>query len=73
MRTHHCEKMPMAIDGLTDVLMPTDRKHEYWRMMGVLKFSNNLALGQMYHWRNVFVSPPGRGVRLGRMDNLRLR
>ena len=49
MRTHHCEKMPMAIDGLTDVLMPTDRKHEDWRMIGVLKFSNNLALGQMYH------------------------
>lgn len=47
--THHCEKMPMTMDGLwdksishllnlfhttstylTEVLIPTDRKHEYW-------------------------------------------
>ena len=48
MRTHHCEKIPIAIDGFTDVLIPTERKHEYWRMIGVLKFSNP-AFGQMYH------------------------
>ncbi len=38
----------MTMAGLTEVLMPTDRKHEYCRMMGVLKFSKP-ALGQMYH------------------------
>ncbi len=44
----------MTIDGFTEVLMPTERKHEYCMMMGVLKFSKP-ALGQMYHceatWR----------------------
>lgn len=38
----------MTIDGFTEVLMPTERKHEYCMMMGVLKFSKP-ALGQMYH------------------------
>ena len=48
MRTHHCEKMPISIAGLTEVLMPTERKVEYCRMIGVLMFSKP-ALGQMYH------------------------
>ena len=48
MRTHHCENRPMTMEGFTEVLMPTERKHEYWRIMGVLKFSKP-ALGQMYH------------------------
>ena len=48
MRTHHWEKMPIAMAGLTDVLMPTERKVEYCRMIGVLNFSNP-ALGQRYH------------------------
>ena len=55
MRTHHCEKMPIAIEGLADVLMPTERTAEYWRMIGVLKFSKP-ALGQMYHCSNTGVS-----------------
>ena len=38
----------MAIAGLTEVLMPTDMYAEYWRIIGVLKFSKP-ALGQMYH------------------------
>ena len=64
MRTHHCEKMPIAIEGLTEVLMPTDRKHEYWRMIGVLKFSKP-AFGQMYHCKQqaYSVGRPDRGFK----------
>ena len=39
----------MAIKVFVWVLMPTERKPEYWRMIGVLKFSKP-ALGQMYHY-----------------------
>ena len=57
-RTHHCENRPMTMAGLTEVLMPTERKHEYCRMMGVLKFSKP-ALGQKYHYINGEVSASG--------------
>ena len=40
--------------------MPTERKHEYWRMMGVLKFSKP-ALGQKYHYMNAEVSARAMG------------
>lgn len=53
--------MPIAIEGLTEVLMPTERKHEYWRMMGVLKFSKP-ALGQMYHYGGARVSDGGHSA-----------
>ena len=38
----------MAMDGLTEVLIPTERKVEYCRMIGALNLSN-LAFGQRYH------------------------
>ena len=38
----------MTIDGLVEVLMPTDMYAEYCMMIGVLKFSKP-AFGQMYH------------------------
>ena len=59
MRTHHWEKMPIAMAGLTDVLMPTERKVEYCRMIGVLNFSKP-ALGQRYHCedRRQSIPPP---------------